>query len=157
MKFQFDFPTALKFNRSYILLGLRGLRLRRLLVVIIPFTAKQPSEEASLLLFLLIRRGLSRPRLGRSCCRLRAHRWRRQRRGSVRRRGGYRRVLSNPKKLLEDIALIAGALVAGLCGRSSVKKNRIVVRWAAGIGQQVGHFVQPHRRDSSGRSELARI
>jgi hypothetical protein len=148
---------AIKLIHNYILLRLRGLRWRRLLIVVIPFAAKQPSEEALLLLFLLIRRGLSRARLGRSCCRLRAHRWRRQRRHAVRRRRGYSSVLSNPKKLLEDIALIASALVAGLRGRSSVKKNRIVVRWATGIGKQVGHFIQPHRRDSSGRSELAGI
>ncbi len=66
-------------------------------------------------------------------------------------------LLADAKKLLEDIALIPCALVAGLRGRCSVEKNRIVVCRATGIREQVRHFVQPHRRNPGGRDELARI
>ena len=119
---------------------------------------KQPSEEAFFLLFLLVGRGRGRSRLGRSRCRLRAHRRRRQRRHSVGRgRGSDGGLLANAKKLLEHIALIAGALVAGLRGRGSVEKNGIVILWATGVREQVGHFIQPHGRDPVGSSELAGI
>ena len=103
-------------------------RISLLLLIVVVALPKQPSEEASLFLLLLIRRRRGRSRLGRSSCRLGARRLRGQPRHPVHRcPRSHSGLLANTKKLLENISLIAGALVAGLRGCGPVEKHRIII------------------------------
>ena len=104
------------------LVGLRRVRLRRWLVVVVPFRPEQPAEEAFFLLLLLVGSWCGNtPRRRRYRRLLRARLRRLQRRLPVDREAGRDGGLgANPEDFLEEVALIAGALVAGLCGRGSV-------------------------------------
>ena len=125
-------------------------RVSLLLLVVVIALPKQFREKPFFLLFLLVRRRRGWSRLGRSSCRLRARRLRGQSRHSIGRRpGSDSGFLANTKKLLENISLIAGALVAGLRGCGSIKKHRIIILRATGVREQIRHLIQPHRRNPS--------
>ncbi len=102
-------------------------RVSLLLLVIVIALPKQFCEKSFFLLFLLVRWRRCWSRLSRSSCRLRARRLRGQSRHSVYGRSrSHRGLFANTKKLLENISLIAGDLVAGLRRRGPVEKHGIV-------------------------------
>src|SRR5579884_4222842 len=129
-----------------------------LVLLLVLFTqSEELAEEPALFLWLL--RRLLVLRCGSILCGIRRRRYRlydRRRRPLHNWSRGL--LFSQPENLLEEIALIAIGVIAGIGRLCSVEKRRgVSVIRTGGIGEQVRAFIQSHERDARRDSEFRNI
>ena len=117
---------------------------------------RRPQKPGFFFFFVLVLIGGLVLRLGWLRGRGFGRRWLLRDTGGVRRRLGYG-ALAEAEDLLEEIALVAHRVVAGVGGLRAIEEGGGVVVGAGGVGEQVGGVVELDLDDAGGRHKVLSI